>query len=853
MGMSSSQARLLSLTGRMHDIEYKAQKLEAQKLQMANESAHVYQKYANALNATTIQGATIGADGSVQFVDTTLLVLEGNTANRLAEKIYLKNTIDDKIYVSKATADKYQLPADGNPGSEIEFMDRIGLKTAILSFDRVENSPTTDKFTSVETTKGAQTQREVPNFNTDWGYQPVTPKAVPADAISVSSVTGNFDANKTYVIRRKEDLVALQNLTNAGKSTKGVNFILGADIDMSGISWQGIGKTEALAFQGNFDGNGYTISNLSGSCGLFGYVKGNATATKDPNNGVTANASYGLIENIVLQNVNITKTSNETGGLIGKNIGGYVDNCYSSGNITCGNWSGGLIGHNVGGVVTSSTSNVNINSSGNCVGGFIGHDTNGILEHCISTGDVYAKNGYVGGLIGHETSNGSGFIFQCATTSDVTSNASNKGAFIGQIDNGCTAIVIGSQYSGASGLKPVGSGSNNMTSNGNDASLTQGSTKIVTTTNIEMPSKTSMKSNIMMAINKANATVPADFETKLDSWLNQFYKEDTRYSGGVLVEDSLKLASINDFLSEYLKNGANSNIVNAIITDVNNNDTTATANYQDNYKTTKDYEYTGYADNATTKAEKTTSLTIGSEEDIANNLYTALKGIGKNELKYTEDVVKIQNWVKSKFNDTTDAGKLSLAELNNIILSGDKDELEKIYTAIKSNSSYTVPADKKVYTDSTTTYQVTVQDRNQNYQSGWDMTDPDIVDALEYYQIIKGGYIIVEDEQATSTEWLTNMINSGTAIFTQYDRTDDSIFETNVATNVGLQEVTDETEIKKAEAEYEASMRKIDNKDKQYDVELAHLENERTAIKTEIDTLKTIIKDNVDRTFKLFG
>ena len=851
MGMSSSQARLLSLTGRMHDIEYKAQKLEAQKLQMANESAYIYQKYENALNATTIQGATIGADGSTNFVDATLLVLEGNAINRLGKEIYLKDTKTDKIYVSRANADKYQLPADGNPGSEIEFMDRIGLKTAILSFDRVENSPAVDKYTSVETTKGTQTQREVPNFNPNWGYQPVSPKPVPADAVAVSSVTGNFDANKTYVIKTKGDLVALQNLTNAGKSTKGINFILGGDIDMTGVNWQGIGKTEALAFQGNFDGNGYTISNLKGSKGLFGYVKGDATATTNPNNGANVSASYGHISNVVLQNVDIDSTTQETGALIGKNVGGYVDNCYSSGDVNAKNWTGGMIGHNIKGAITSSTSNVNISNATNCTGGFIGHDTNGILEHCISTGNVKGTSS-VGGLIGHETAGGTGFIFQSATTSNVSATSSG-GAFIGAIDGGCKATVIGSQYSGASGKPPVGSGAGNMTSNGNDDSLTQGSTKIVTTTNIEMPSKTSMKSNIMMAINKANATVPADFNTKLDSWLNQFYKEDTRYSGGVLVEDSLKLASINDFLSEYLKNGANSNIVNAIITDVNNNDTTATANYQDNYKTTKDYEYTGYADNATTKAEKTTSLTIGSEEDIANNLYTALKANGHNELKYTEDVVKIQNWVKSKFNDTTDAGKLSLAELNNIILSGDKDELEKIYTAIKSNSSYTVPADKKVYTDSTTTYQITVQDRNQNYQSGWDMTDPDIVDALEYYQIIKGGYIIVEDEQATSTEWLTNMINSGTAIFTQYDRTDDSIFETNVATNVGLQEVTDETEIKKAEAEYEASMRKIDNKDKQYDVELAHLENERTAIKTEIDTLKTIIKDNVDRTFKLFG
>ncbi|MCR5266264.1 MAG: hypothetical protein K6E29_06695, partial [Cyanobacteria bacterium RUI128] len=45
MGMSSSQARLLNLTARMHQIEYKAAKLEAQKLQMANESRRVYDDY----------------------------------------------------------------------------------------------------------------------------------------------------------------------------------------------------------------------------------------------------------------------------------------------------------------------------------------------------------------------------------------------------------------------------------------------------------------------------------------------------------------------------------------------------------------------------------------------------------------------------------------------------------------------------------------------------------------------------------------------------------------------------------------------------------------------------------------
>ena len=90
MGMSSSQARLLSLTGRMHDIEYKAQKLEAQKLQMANESRHVYLKYEEALNSSKIQAITIGADGSARFVDEALRDMDGSSAGIIAKNIFLQ-------------------------------------------------------------------------------------------------------------------------------------------------------------------------------------------------------------------------------------------------------------------------------------------------------------------------------------------------------------------------------------------------------------------------------------------------------------------------------------------------------------------------------------------------------------------------------------------------------------------------------------------------------------------------------------------------------------------------------------------------------------------------------------------
>lgn len=76
--------------------------------------------------------------------------------------------------------------------------------------------------------------------------------------------------------------------------------------------------------------------------------------------------------------------------------------------------------------------------------------------------------------------------------------------------------------------------------------------------------------------------------------------------------------------------------------------------------------------------------------------------------------------------------------------------------------------------------------------------------------------------------------------------------DTSVSTSTKLQEISDEVGLKKAEAKYEADMNKINAKDTRYDTELAQLETERNAIKEEIEALKNVAKDNVDRTFKIF-
>ena len=107
-------------------------------------------------------------------------------------------------------------------------------------------------------------------------------------------------------------------------------------------------------------------------------------------------------------------------------------------------------------------------------------------------------------------------------------------------------------------------------------------------------------------------------------------------------------------------------------------------------------------------------------------------------------------------------------------------------------------------------------------------------------------------EHMNNATWLSEMLNSAYILLSKMD-SDNNIYNVNVATDTSLQEVSDETLLKKAEAKYEADMRKINQKDKKFDTDLAAMDAERNAIKTEMDTLKSVAKENVDRTFKLFS
>lgn len=185
-----------------------------------------------------------------------------------------------------------------------------------------------------------------------------------------------------------------------------------------GPGWTPIGDF-STPFTGAYNGNGFTISNLTITdgyeyLGLFGAVSGDA-----------------VIMNVTLGDINITCEGegnvNDIGGLVGFNEGTII-NCAATGAVTViavgeVNTVGGLVGFNPGTIIECSatvavtvTSNTIVQSVGGLVGYSYGTITNCDAESAVtvtsSGDDVYN----VGGLAGAN----SGLITGCSSTGVVT-------------------------------------------------------------------------------------------------------------------------------------------------------------------------------------------------------------------------------------------------------------------------------------------------------------------------------------------------------------------------------------------------------------------------------------------------
>ena len=124
-----------------------------------------------------------------------------------------------------------------------------------------------------------------------------------------------------------------------------------------------------------------------------------------------------------------------------------------------------------------------------------------------------------------------------------------------------------------------------------------------------------------------------------------------------------------------------------------------------------------------------------------------------------------------------------------------------------------------------------------------------------------GGCTVIEPQYEggdAGTAWFKAAVESGSVTVRAYNESghakewSDTSFATSTNSNY-LQEVDDKTMEKKAEAKYEHELSIINAKDTKFDTELKNLETERTALTTEIDSIKKVEKDNIDRTFGIFS
>ncbi len=222
-----------------------------------------------------------------------------------------------------------------------------------------------------------------------------------------------------YQIRSAQDWVELTNTPADWNAW----FVLIDDIDLAGVPLMPVGNS-GTRFTGQFDGRDRIIKNptillmAEDNVGLFGFV-----------------GAFGQIKNLNIVNADI-HGNEAVGGLVGRNHG-IIRRSSVSGTVRGEDWdTGGLVGSNISGAIDQCYAAVTVTSAGDYAGGLAGFNQGDVITHSYALGDVSGQ-GFVGGFLG---GNNEGQIIDCYSTG-MTSGTSNVGGFAGI--NFEDSIIIG--------------------------------------------------------------------------------------------------------------------------------------------------------------------------------------------------------------------------------------------------------------------------------------------------------------------------------------------------------------------------------------------------------------------------
>jgi len=252
------------------------------------------------------------------------------------------------------------------------------------------------------------------------------PILVPFGEAPYPMLSGNGSPSEPYIIHDVFELSAVND-------NPGACYQLGADIDLSNVVW----NTAVIPiFYGTFDGNGFTINNLTikgaGHLALFGQLSQDAQ-----------------INNLGLIDTHIEGKAQHVGGFIGDFQGGTLQNCYITGTVTGTLRTGGLCGKLGNSHILRSYNAAEV-KGGWGTGGITGAIINSHISDCYNIGPVTGDN-RTGGLVGRCNINivisncySTGFIIGRILTGGLTGKNKYESAIVnsfwdvdtsGQLDN----------------------------------------------------------------------------------------------------------------------------------------------------------------------------------------------------------------------------------------------------------------------------------------------------------------------------------------------------------------------------------------------------------------------------------
>lgn len=360
MGMSAAQARLLYITAQLNNLAHRGQSVSDAKVRLSMDTEAIQEKYTQALANSRL------------YVNSNIFSTTGATAK--TELITLENLKAQNLLVY-----------DGNKvlGYKYDQVDTGKTKTVVTGYEDDLTKPIYPTKT-VETGFSAASNL-VPAYGTESLTEMqniVAATGLGTDDIDTVSYTTSINGKNTEInaIAIKSQAAFEAIIDQMGTNTEALkqNYVFdlpeGESINLGVYrDWPGI-----PAFQGIFDGNGTTFSNLEGSQGLFSSL-------------------YGVVKNVNLDNATISADTDAIGGMVGYLAeGASIENCNVTNlDLTCNLQSGveypegykperagvgGLVGlsnGNISGSSVSGTINVpNADESFGFIGGAIGANLN---------------------------------------------------------------------------------------------------------------------------------------------------------------------------------------------------------------------------------------------------------------------------------------------------------------------------------------------------------------------------------------------------------------------------------------------------------------------------------------------